>query len=240
MEEEGDTLFAAYWEAHRGRALIELGRYDEGEAEVVSVLLGGETLEPDLRSLFAMAVALAAARTRPQDAARWASELRESSPVRDLPELLARGFAAAAAGDRPTAARIAAEAQLVVPQVVDYASFRLAEKLAQELEGRASAWRIACDGSWVEPPGGERTALHGANARIVLCLARRRVDEPGEAVDIEGLFEAGWPGEKILPAAAGNRVRVALSTLRRQGMAEIIERSEGGWRLLPGVVVQIV
>jgi tetratricopeptide (TPR) repeat protein len=239
MEELGDSLFVGYWRAYRGRVLVGLGRVEEGEAELVAVLREVSDLHPELRSGFALVAGFAAARTRPEEAERWGGEAQEKPQLNHLPGLLGRGFAAARAGDRAATSRIAAEARSVLPEVADLATRALARRLVEELEGQAVSWRIASDGSWVEPPGGERIALQGANARIVRTLAQHAQDKPGETLDIEGLFEAGWPGEHILPAAAGNRVRVALSTLRRQGLAEIIERWEHGWRLQPGVVVQL-
>jgi predicted ATPase len=239
MEDQGDTLFVGYWRAYHGRVLLALGRVEEGEAELVSVLHEVKGLDPSLRSTFALAAGFAAARTRPEEAERWGLEAAEKPQVNHLPGLIARGFAAAREGDRSSAGQLAAEARAALPALADVATRALARRLVEELEGNAAAWQIARDGTWVEPPGSARISLQGANARIVRCLAQRALDKPGEPIDLEGLFEAGWPGEHILPAAAGNRVRVALSTLRRQGLAEIIERWEGGWRLQPAVVVKL-
>ncbi|MEQ1503006.1 MAG: hypothetical protein ABMB14_12290, partial [Myxococcota bacterium] len=79
---------------------------------------------------------------------------------------------------------------------------------------------------------------HAANARILAELARHRAAAPGQPIDADGLAAAGWPGERIVPAAAANRVRVALSALRRAGLADLIERSGGGWRLAPAQPVR--
>jgi hypothetical protein len=43
-----------------------------------------------------------------------------------------------------------------------------------------------------------------------------------------------------VPSAAANRVRVALSALRRAGLAELVQHADGGWRLDPDVAVLAV
>jgi tetratricopeptide (TPR) repeat protein len=45
------------------------------------------------------------------------------------------------------------------------------------------------------------------------------------------LIEAAWPGERIDPRAAKNRLHVAIATLRRMGLGDSIERDARGYRL---------
>lgn len=47
------------------------------------------------------------------------------------------------------------------------------------------------------------------------------------------LFAAGWPGERAQPSAAANRVCVALSKQRSQGLEGLLQRDEAGWYLDP-------
>lgn len=74
--------------------------------------------------------------------------------------------------------------------------------------------------------------------RLVDLLAARRRETPGVVVAREALLAAGWPRERILPAAAANRLHVALSTLRRLGLRDVIERVDEGWRMSPALVVR--
>lgn len=67
----------------------------------------------------------------------------------------------------------------------------------------------------------------------------RRLASPGEALPPDVLIGAGWPGERIQAEAAANRLYVALSTLRKLGLGDRVERVEGGWRLDPRAPVTV-
>ena len=71
--------------------------------------------------------------------------------------------------------------------------------------------------------------------RILAALANERVERPGDCLAVEQLVAAGWPGERIGYAAATNRVHVALATLRKLGLRDVLVRGEGGYLLTPGV-----
>ncbi len=58
-----------------------------------------------------------------------------------------------------------------------------------------------------------------------------RLARPGDALGRDELLAAGWPEEKVMPAAAQNRVRVALSTLRTLGLRTLLVTEAGGHRL---------
>lgn len=67
--------------------------------------------------------------------------------------------------------------------------------------------------------------------RIVLALARKRIEAPGEALALEELLAAGWPGERVGDSAGTNRVHVALSTLRNLGLRAFLVSSRDGYAL---------
>ncbi len=73
-----------------------------------------------------------------------------------------------------------------------------------------------------------------------MVLATKRADEPSEITSPEALIAAVWPGEHIAPNAAKNRLHVALSALRKAGLAEIIQRVDGGYRLDPEIAILLV
>jgi hypothetical protein len=108
------------------------------------------------------------------------------------------------------------------------------------LERHAAGWVVARDGSWFRAPGGERTDLSNrrAPARILAALAAAQSDDVGP-LDVAALFEAGWPGERIVQSAASNRVYVALSTLRDAGLDPVLVRDGRGWRLDPALPVHV-
>jgi hypothetical protein len=68
--------------------------------------------------------------------------------------------------------------------------------------------------------------------RLLLRLTR----EPGP-VSASQLMASGWPGERVQPTSARNRLHVALSRLRRAGLGELLEFDGFAWRLRAGVVV---
>ncbi len=75
--------------------------------------------------------------------------------------------------------------------------------------------------------------------RILGALAERRIAAPGEAVSLDALVAAGWPGERIRPDAAINRIHVALSTLRRLGLRDAILSAEHGYMFDPAITVEL-
>ena len=66
-----------------------------------------------------------------------------------------------------------------------------------------------------------------------LCAARQ--EQPGTSLSAGQLIAAGWPGESIAWEAAQNRLYVALSQLRKLGLAGHLQSVDDGWRLDPGL-----
>lgn len=91
-------------------------------------------------------------------------------------------------------------------------------------------------------PGGAKVMLPPRSPlrRVLDQLVRSREDSPGEPVTVDALIRAGWPGEKIRTDAALNRVYVALATLRKQGLRDVISSAGGGYALSRGVIVERV
>jgi tetratricopeptide (TPR) repeat protein len=109
-----------------------------------------------------------------------------------------------------------------------------AEVLAQTLDDLVApraALVVAADGSAFRPPDGARASLERRRPlrRLLVALARARIDRPGEALGQAELVAAGWPGERLPAKTAANRLHVALDALRKAGL--VIERTERGWRL---------
>ncbi|MBX3275414.1 MAG: hypothetical protein KF729_34425 [Sandaracinaceae bacterium] len=75
--------------------------------------------------------------------------------------------------------------------------------------------------------------------RIVHALARRRVDAPGDSLGLDDLLAAAWPGEHIAQRAAINRVHVALSTLRKLGLRDVLSSDERGYLFDPSVALVV-
>lgn len=135
----------------------------------------------------------------------------------------------ALAGDPPLV-HVSDEARLVV---------RLLERSAGE---PGAALLVGAAGAWFRVPGHERVevARYGAAARILLQLARTAESQPGHANSADTLIDAGWPGERILPSAAKNRLGVALARLRKLGLRSQIQKTRDGWRLDPDWAVVLL
>jgi predicted ATPase/Tfp pilus assembly protein PilF len=99
---------------------------------------------------------------------------------------------------------------------------------------------IAEDGSLVRLPDGTELDLSRRDVlkRIVVTLARARVDRPNAALTVDTLIEEGWPGERVKYQSALNRLKVALSTLRKLGMKDLIVRREDGYLLDPSIALE--
>lgn len=113
-----------------------------------------------------------------------------------------------------------------------------------EREGNTLPVRVVGDGAMTELAvhhGGAWFQLEGASVvacvrrkllrRLLVALARARLDTPGAPVTAHDLIRAGWPDESILPRAARNRLHVALHRLRRIGLAATLHFEAGGWFL---------
>lgn len=102
--------------------------------------------------------------------------------------------------------------------------------------------RVGRDGTWFaaddEPPVDLRTRF--ALSRVLRALVTSRMASPDATVSVDALVAAGWPGEKLLADSGANRVYVAIATLRRQGLRDVIERREGGYRIAVDVMTELV
>lgn len=100
---------------------------------------------------------------------------------------------------------------------------------------------MASDGAFVERAGA-RTEVPGRGPlrRLVVALCVARVERPGAGLDVAELFAAGWPGERASARSARNRVHVAVSTLRKLGLAGDLESHGGKYRISPAVAVEMV
>lgn len=94
--------------------------------------------------------------------------------------------------------------------------------------------RVGWQAAWVEL-GAARIELESRStlARLVWDLALRRILEPGGYGDVPALVAAVWPDERLRPGAAVHRLHVAVSTLRRLGLRDVLESCATGYRLAP-------
>ncbi|WP_437925431.1 tetratricopeptide repeat protein [Sorangium sp. So ce291] len=89
------------------------------------------------------------------------------------------------------------------------------------------------------PPGSAWHDLRERHAarRLLLALAEQQRCAPGRGLSLAALKEAGWPGERILPEAAANRIYVAMNQLRKLGLKPWLRRDGEGYLLDPALPV---
>lgn len=118
----------------------------------------------------------------------------------------------------------------------------LVRRTLAETRAPAHALVILAEGAGFRLPGASHTVDLKTRAplrRILLALASLRIAQPGEPLSLDGVVRAGWPGERLRGSASANRVRVALATLRKLGLRDLVLTVQGGYLLDPAVPVSI-
>jgi predicted ATPase len=92
---------------------------------------------------------------------------------------------------------------------------------------------VGLEARWFAVGEGARVDLtrRGAIRLILLAMVQRHLESPGTALRQEALLRAGWPGERVLAEAGSKRVRVAVSTLRRLGLENLLVTRDDGYLL---------
>ncbi|MGE0784243.1 MAG: AAA family ATPase [Sandaracinaceae bacterium] len=161
----------------------------------------------------------------------------------------ARGEAEARAAIAPALAQaVAPRGGLSAPEASS-ADTRIALRIVRHalaaLEQAGStqeSLRIDPGGAWFEPPGGHRVDCRRRQAlrRILVRLARHRVQQPGAAIAPDSLIAAGWPDERMSQASAQNRLYVTINRLRQLGLGDVLQLIDGGYRLDPETPLALI
>jgi predicted ATPase len=175
----------------------------------------------------------------------------EAARPADAEATLARARGQQRAGPVASAVLAVVEAQLAgrSPAVEALASVSLEVRLALRCHQRAravsqaaprppdDALLIGPEGGWFRAPRGERVSLERRRplARLLWRLAEERSNRAGAALAWDTLLAAAWPGERVIPRAGAHRVRVALSTLRKLGLRDLLRTTEDGYLLTTDV-----
>lgn len=139
--------------------------------------------------------------------------------------------------DADVEAHVAAARPVAAQSTVVRDALRVFEAVRRSLGRRVL--RVGPEARWLEAPGAARADLAGRDVlrRILLSLVEAHARRPGQPLTKEDLLAAGWRGERVLPRAGANRVRVALSTLRNLGLRAVLLSRPDGWLLDPAVSV---
>lgn len=107
---------------------------------------------------------------------------------------------------------------------------------------RSEAFVVDGQGRWYSTPDGTKHELGRRKtlARLLAALVDCRRSSPGDALGVDGLLARAWPQEKLLRRAGANRVYVAVTTLRKMGLRDLIARTESGYLLDPDVPLRII
>jgi hypothetical protein len=114
----------------------------------------------------------------------------------------------------------------------------LAGAASQTLPLPAEALLLGPGATWFRPPGAGRVSLERRKPMALLldALVTARLEAPGRAVSADELLAAEWPGEKVIATAGAHRVRVAVASLRKLGLRDVLQTIEPGYRLASDVV----
>lgn len=97
-------------------------------------------------------------------------------------------------------------------------------------------------GRWFTTPGGQKYDLERRKtlARVLATLITARQESPGRALSVADLLDRAWAEEKLLPRAGANRVYVAVTTLRKMGLKDLLVRTDAGYVLDAEVPLRVI
>jgi hypothetical protein len=132
----------------------------------------------------------------------------------------------------PDVIHLRARDPLALPAALLERIVRRASKKA-EAPPPDDALLVGAGGSWFRAPEGVRVGLERRRSLALLLdrLAAERLERPGATLSAAALFAAAWPGERAIASAAAHRVRVAVATLRKMGLRDLLVTTPEGYSL---------
>jgi predicted ATPase len=252
--EIGQPRLESHFRGYRGACLLEAGSMLEAEEDLQRAIEARGAFQVDpMRALFHALLGVVRAThddlsgaTRELDSA--SSELGRTSGQKFFARaieihgghlLLARARASAPESSEATLLRSQARALLNADGRfrsfdVRFALRILERGLASTLTSRPrQPWLIHEDGGWFVRPHRAKVELGRRRPlrRVLALLAKSRIEHPGKPIPQAQLIATAWPGERIMPEAALNRLRVALHALRRLGLEGVLVTHADGYLL---------
>ncbi|MBI2394115.1 MAG: hypothetical protein HYV09_31375 [Deltaproteobacteria bacterium] len=106
--------------------------------------------------------------------------------------------------------------------------------------GPPGGFTIARDGSTFQAEGAPPVTVPPRSPlRRILAGLVTRWEQRAASCSVLDVGELGWPGEQPDPEAGANRVYVAIATLRRLGLRDLIVRTDEGYALDPRRSIQV-
>ncbi len=138
----------------------------------------------------------------------------------------------------------AAKAGIIRHSIGHRAQHRVCRNRVDELSGAPrlphhdpAAFVLTADVQWVRAPWSATIRVgHRSAPRRILQRLLFEYERSGAPVDGASLIEEAWPGERVTPQSAKNRLNVALSQLRGD-LPELIERNNHGYFLCPDLEI---
>ncbi len=149
-------------------------------------------------------------------------------------------FARVGDGDAVTRALLAFARGTSIP--LDSSAGAEARRIAAMAEGATAGVRLNVAGDGRSFSVGEdepvdltrRRALRG----ILEALVAQHVVAPGEPISLDGVLDAGWPGERMSPESGARRVYVTINRLRKLGLGDLLLTTGDGYMIAPGTDVK--
>jgi DNA-binding winged helix-turn-helix (wHTH) protein len=106
----------------------------------------------------------------------------------------------------------------------------------------AGGQSLLIDAGWraLRAPGAQHwseLAAESNQARLLRALIAARGARPGLPMSAEELIEQVWPGERMTHESAKNRLHVAVTTLRKLGLRDVLQSEGRGYLLAPALRV---
>lgn len=259
-EEAESAVVGAVLASQLGRLLLEEGRWSAAHARLEAALrvleAEGEVLYSALAAA-AMAICVGLMGDRAGAEARMEEALAKvhSTGAQELlPAMFALQAALAAAlaagaearGDEALARSERARAGELLEQsrAGEGGDTLIARRIAEQLLALpAPSHALGSEGQWLLVAPDCHWFRRGADhvelsrrptlARVLAAL----VDAHPRPLSAPLIFARAWPEQQVLKQAQHERVRAAISALRKQGLRGLIERHEGGYRLAPSVQI---
>lgn len=210
---------------------LALSRFHRAITEARAV--GHVILEAQFLASLGAAEAMRGRLEASADAFAAAERAAVESPAQRTAIETLRGFLNLHAGDRAGAER-RLEAAKSAPESARNGDVRLAIRLLSDalsdafpVSRRVASLRVDDERHRVEIEG-ETVDLSRHPRLWRVFTALWSAERP---LDVDAVFAAGWPDERIGRRSVKNRVHVALSTLRKMGLSAVIESREEGYRI---------
>jgi predicted ATPase len=242
--DSGDRFHAGIFQGLRSAALAGLDRVDESaasfeEAERVLGEIGAHMSIREAR-LYQAYLDLARARKALREGDREKAVAYRDEALRRLADAEAPAQDQLSPHGAGSFTSASARARIGLRMIRASPWPALAEPPAPPAEG--SSLEADPSGEWFRFPSTAQAVSFARRKnlrRVFARLLEARSAQPGRPLAVPDLLEAGWPGEKVLPEAGANRVYVALATLRKMGLKDVLRSNDSGYFLDPAVPVHL-